>query len=310
MTVLLSRSEVEPLIDLRQAIQVLERTYLQQAEGRLDESAPLRVMGRQVRMVVGGLPVDDRVGIRLSVGSGGGEALALLFSGSGEPLAIMGYPFSELRLAATMALAIDRLAPRGVHRVCLIGSGRLAPHALRGSLAVRSIESVAVCSPTPAHREAFAQQQSSELGITVQPLASPEEALDGAEMVLVSTNSPEATLRGAWLQSEQSVFGCGRPNEFDDDVYLCAGTIVVSSKLHEQGYYDTKLDRPLIRLAESGTLDWNNVAELGQVVAGQVQVRQPVVFRESQGGCSDAALAVYAFEQALARGLGQEFHFG
>ena len=67
--------------------------------------------------------------------------------------------------------------------------------------------------------------------------------------MLVSTNSPTAALLGKWLRPGLSVFGVGRPNEFDDDVYLRADLISVTSKTHELGYYDTKLDQPLIRLS-------------------------------------------------------------
>jgi ornithine cyclodeaminase/alanine dehydrogenase-like protein (mu-crystallin family) len=288
---------------------VLERAYRHQAEGRLDESPPLRLMGRKVRLVAGGLPVDDRVGVRLSVGSGGDNALALLYDNAGTPLCIMGYPFSELRLAATMALAIDRLAPASVRRLGLIGSGRLAPHALDGALAVRGLEQVRVYSPRAEHREAFASVQSARLGLPVEAVPRPEEAVDPADIVLVSTNSPSPTLLGRWLRPEQAVFGCGRPNEFDDGVYLRASRIVVSSKLHEQGYYDTALDRPLIRLTDAGRLRWEDVAELGQVVAGSVPGGPGTVFRESQGGYSDVALASYVYEQALRLGSGIEAAF-
>ncbi|HEX6512112.1 MAG TPA: hypothetical protein VF157_07440, partial [Chloroflexota bacterium] len=185
-----------------------------------------------------------------------------------------------------------------------------APHALRGALAVRKLESVAVYSPTQEHRQAFAAEQSAQLGMLVEPVASPEQALEAADVVLVSTNSRVPTLHGRWLRPDHAVFGCGRPNEFDDDVYLRAGLIVVSSKLHEQGYYDAKLDRPLIRLTDDDTLPWDGVVELGQLLAGAVQWQGLPVFRESQGGYSDLALAAYAYQQALDRGLGREFSFG
>lgn len=105
------------------------------------------------------------------------------------------------------------------------------------------------------------------------------------------------------------MFGCGRPNEFDDEAYLRAGLIVVSSKRHEQGYYDTRLDRPLIRLTDNGALSWSRVVELGQLIAGQVRPEGMPVFRESQGGCSDVAPASWTHQQALERGLGREVSF-
>ncbi len=58
-------------------------------------------------------------------------------------------------------------------------------------------------------------------------------------------------------------------------------------------------------------VDWAKVAELGQLVAGQVSVAPDsgdiVVFRESQGGYSDVALASWTYEQALEKGLGNNF---
>jgi ornithine cyclodeaminase len=127
-------------------------------------------------------------------------------------------------------------------------------------------------------------------------------------MVMVSTNSPAPALLGRWLRPGLSVFGIGRPNEFDDEVYLRSRLIVVSSKVHELGYYDTVLDQPLIRLSKEGKIAWGKVAELGQIVSGEVQANPGsddiVVFRESQGGYSDVALATWVYEEALKKGLG------
>ena len=102
------------------------------------------------------------------------------------------------------------------------------------------------------HREAFARKASEKLKLPVAAVASPQQAIDEAEIVLVSTNSPTAALLGQWLRPGLSVFGVGRPNEFDDDVYLRADLISVTSKTHELGYYDKQLDQPLIRLAQQG----------------------------------------------------------
>ena len=128
--------------------------------------------------------------------------------------------------------------------------------------------------------------------------------------MLVSTNSPAAALLGQWLRPGLSVFGVGRPNEFDDDVYLRSNLICVTSKTHELGYYDKKLDQPLIRLAQQGQVSWDGVAEFGDLLAGKVAVpdlsSSIVVFRDSQGGYGDLALAAWAYEEARERGLGQE----
>jgi ornithine cyclodeaminase len=222
----------------------------------------------------------------------------------------MGYPFSHLRISATVGLAIDRLSNPKAKSIALIGSGRLAMPILEPAVAVRSITRVFVFSRNPENRESFAQKASEKLRLPVAPAASAQEAIDQAEIILVSTNSPVAALLGEWLRPGLSVFGVGRPNEFDDAVYLRADLIGVTSKAHELGYYDTKLEQPLIRLAQEGRVSWKRVVEFGDLLAGKVPLpdtsRSIVVFRDSQGGYGDLALAAWVYEEARKRGLGQE----
>lgn len=308
MTVLLRSSEVEDLVDLKTAMAVLEEIYIDQANGQVRAIPPLRLMGRGIRMVAGGLDQPDRVGVRLS--PTGGDALALVYEmTSGRLLSIMNYPFSELRIAATVGLALDRLTGPRVKTAALIGSGRLAPSLLQAATGLRPIECVRVYSRSAERRETFARRASGDFDVEVVAVSDPREALAGAEMVLVSTNSPEPALRGEWLRPGLPVFGCGRPNEFDDETYLRAALIVVSSKTHELGYYDTQLDQPLIRLSREDRIAWDDVLELGHLVARESP--SPVledgfaVFRESQGGYSDVALANFAYEEAVRRNRGQ-----
>lgn len=309
MTLLLRRSEVADLLDLGQAMRVLEQTFREQAGGKVKQVPPLRFMNRGMRMVVGGLEAQDKNGLRVSVT--GGDGLALLFEiSSGNLLALMGYPFSNLRISATVGLAIDRFTDPRAKTIAMVGSGRLALPVLEPAIAVRQIERVIVYSRNADNREAFARKASEKLKVDVMPVTSAEQAIDQADFVLVSTNSPTAALLGKWLRSGVAVFGVGRPNEFDDDVYLRANLICVTSKTHELGYYDTKLDQPLVRLSQQGTIAWSSVVEFCEIVSRRVVVPEKstsrIVFRDSQGGYGDLALAAWAYEEARRRGLGQE----
>jgi alanine dehydrogenase len=309
LALLLRRSEVVDLLDLRQAMSVLEQTFREQAEGKVKQVPPLRFMNRGMRMVVGGLEAQDKNGFRVSVT--GGDSLAMLFEiSSGDLLTLMGYPFSNLRISATVGLAVDRFANRNAKTVAMIGSGRLALAVLEPACAVRPIERVLVYSRSAEKRQAFARKASEALKISATAVASAEQAIEGAEMVLVSTNSPAAALFGKWLRPGLSVFGVGRPNEFDGDVYSRASLICVTSKTHELGYYDTKLDQPLISLSQNGTISWESVVEFGDVLSGKTAVPERsnsiIVFRDSQGGYGDLALAAWAYDEARRRGLGRE----
>ena len=309
MTLLLKRSEVSGLLDLRQAMRVLEQTFREQAADKVKQVAPLRFMNRGMRMVVGGLEAQDKNGLRVSVT--GGKALALLFEiSSGNLLSLMGFPFSELRISATVGLAIERFTHANAKTVALIGSGRLALPILEPACALRSIERVLVYSRSAQNRDKFTRQANEKLPVDVIPVAAAEHAIDQADLVLVSTNSPAAALLGKWLRPGLAVFGIGRPNEFDDEVYLRANLVCVTSKAHELDYYDRQLDQPLIRLSRQGTIAWDSVAEFGDIVAGKVAVpdlaRSLIIFRDSQGGFGDLALAAWVYQEARRRGLGRE----
>jgi alanine dehydrogenase len=309
MALLLRRSEVSALLDLRQAMRVLEGTFHEQSGGHVKQVPPLRFMSRGMRMVVGGLEAQNKSGLRVSVTGGG--AIALLFAiSSGELLSVMGYPFSNLRIGATVALAVDRLSRPGAKSIALIGSGRLALPILEAAAAVRPIERVSVYSRNPENRASFARAASEKLAAVVEPIASARQGIDGADLVLVSTNSPAPALLGQWLRPGHSVFGVGRPNEFDDEVYLRADLITVTSKVHELGYYDARLDQPLIRLSQGGKISWDEVVEFSDLLSGKSAVPDGspsiIIFRDSQGGYGDLALAAWAYEEARKRGLGQE----
>jgi alanine dehydrogenase len=309
LTLLLRRSEVSALLDLRQAMSVLEQTFREQSNGKVKQVPPLRFMNRGMRMVVGGLDAQNKNGLRVSVT--GGESMALLFEiSSGTLLSLMGYPFSNLRISATVGLAINRLGDPNAKTLAVIGSGRLALPILEPAIAVRPVEKVLVYSRNVVNREAFARQAADKLKILVTAATSAQQAIEESDLVLTSTNSPAAALLGKWLRPGLSVFGVGRPNEFDDDVYLRASLISVTSKTHELGYYDTNLDQPLIRLSRNGTISWDSVVEFCDIVSGKIAVPEKfasiIVFRDSQGGYGDLALAAWAYEEARRRGMGQE----
>jgi len=310
MALLLRRPEVSGLLDLRAAMRVIEHTFREQSDGNVRQVPPLRFMDRGMRLVVGGLEAQNKNGLRVSVT--GGDALALLFEiSSGDLLALMGYPFSTLRIGATVGLAIERLASPAVNTIAVIGSGRLAMPILEPALAVRPAERVFVHSRNADNRETFARKASDKLKIPVTAMASAQQMIAESDLVLVSTNSPEAALLGRWLRPGLSVFGVGRPNEFDDEVYLRSSLICVTSKTHELGYYDTKLNQPLIRLSQQeGKIGWDAVVEFGDIIAGKRSVpdlaASIIVFRDSQGGYGDLALAAWAYEEARRRGIGSE----
>ncbi len=316
MALLLERHEVEPLLDMKGAIEATEEAFRERGQGKVLSRAPtmLHVAHGSLRTVQGALLESKLIGARLGAASGfkrGGTLAVLCDSETGEVLAVMSYPFGTFRTAATTALATKYLAREDAQVVGLLGSGRSALSLLQGVSHVRSVKEIKVYSRDPDHRKEFAQRASSALGTNVRACFDSSEVLQGSDILLVATNSkvpvfnPEAMERGLHVNS------MGRPSELDIGVYRRAGLTVVGDRDQElnldvSGGYS----QPLLKLKEEGF--WEGVLELGDVVcgkAGRTSRDEITVFRESQGGWGDVALAKRVFQQAKELGVGRKVVF-
>ena len=120
------------------------------------------------------------------------HALVLLFRPeTGEPLAVMdGRLITEMRTAAASAGATRVLAREDASVLAIIGSGVQAHSHLEALRLVRRIEEVRVWSPR--HAGEFARRHG------VLATASTEEAVRGADIVVVATASRTPVLAGEW----------------------------------------------------------------------------------------------------------------
>jgi hypothetical protein len=93
----------------------------------------------------------------------------------------------------------------------------------------------------------------------------------------------------------------------DEDVFLRASQIVTTSKVQEMNIHDVSDDWPLVKAMTFGNVSWDDVVELGEVVAGDVKPAPGIrVFREAQGGFGDVALAALSYDRAVALGRGTD----
>ena len=181
------------------------------------------------------------------------HAMILLFRPeTGEPLVTMdGRLITEMRTAAVSAVATDALARADASVLAILGSGVQARSHLEALGMVRRFREVRVWSPRNAPK--FARQ------FNVSAAASAEQAVRGADVIVVATSATEPVLMGEWLSpgAHINAVGATRPawRELDDDV-LRKARIYVESR------------EPAMK--ESGDIiaAGNIFAEIGEVVAG------------------------------------------
>ena len=187
------------------------------------------------------------------------HAMILLFRPeTGEPLVTMdGRLITEMRTAAVSAVATNLLARREVDVLAILGSGVQAQSHLEALQIVRQFREVRVWSPRRASE--FAKK------FNVAAAASAEEAVRGADVIVVATSAITPVLKGEWLSpgAHINAVGATRPNwrELDDEVLRRSRIYVESREAATKESGD---------VSAAGKI----VAELGEVIAGSEPGRQ------------------------------------
>lgn len=155
------------------------------------------------------------------------HALVLLFKPeTGEPLAVMdGRLITEMRTAAVSAVATRLLARPDATVLAILGSGVQARSHLEAFRHLFGFGDIRVWSPRHAQRFA------GEFG--VRAARSAEEAVRGADVIVVATSARTPVLEGAWLQPGVHInaVGAPRPNWRElDDALLARAKLYVESR--------------------------------------------------------------------------------
>ncbi len=247
--------------------------------------------------------------------------LVLLFdTATGRLLAMLpDFTLSGVRVGATTAVGVKRLAREDASHVALFGSGKQARTNLEGVCCVRKITSASVYSPSAAHREEFSREMSRKLEIEVVPAGSPDEALDGADIVICATNTMAPVFDGEKLRAGchvTSIVGGDRHDlrirgrlrqEVDDTTLERSDVVIVNSR--EQARLDEQAD--VSELLKSGKRKWEEIHELGELLngagPGRTAADQITLHLNNTGmGIQFAAAGRVVYQRARREGAGRE----
>ncbi len=127
--------------------------------------------------------VGDVSGIKVvSTVPGNPAGIVVVFGPDGAPLGLVDGPtLTAIRTGAGCGLATDLMAAGSVSTMAMLGAGSMAADQVAAVRAVRPIDRVRVWSRAFAHAEALAER------IGAEPVADPDEAVAGAEVVTTAT---------------------------------------------------------------------------------------------------------------------------
>src|SRR5205085_3009711 len=231
----LSRSEVEELLDLDELVGALARAHEELSAGAT--SMPPRIAALAGHGLLGAMPAyspSAGLGCKLvtlfphNTDRPTHQAAIIVFDPeSGTPLALMDGTFiTATRTAAAAALATRLLARPEAKVLAIIGTGVQARSHARAFARVRDWTEVRVAGRDPFKTEALAD----ELGATAA--GSFEEAVRGADVVAATTHSACPVVRAGWVApgTHVSSVGYNAPGSELDPQLVRAATIVVESR--------------------------------------------------------------------------------
>lgn len=240
----LSRRELRTLLTLDVLVPVLERAFVDFANGQtlaypvVREAVPAHngIFG----IKSGYLRGDELLGLKAggfwlgnpARGLTAHQSTTLLFDPrTGVPLAVMdGNHITTVRTAAVGAIAASRLARPDAHVAAVLGCGVQGTGQAEALCHVLPITEIRAFDVHPGNLERFVEtlRQRPELGVTATRDA--ETAVRGADVVVTAVGGRTPVLRAEWLGPGMHVNAFGTDTrgkiEIDPDVFKLAALVV------------------------------------------------------------------------------------
>ncbi len=313
MVLFLSEDDVKQVLKMPDAVRVLEEMFRQDGLGGAINHPRQRVRtpSAMLHFLAGALPYLGVMGYKAYTTSSEGAKFRVFLHDikTGKLLSIIDANYLGLmRTGAATGVATKYMARGDVSNVGIIGSGFQAKGQLMGVAAVRGVKRVFVYSRNVEKRKAFSRDMEDTLSVPVSPVENPREAVSGVDCVITSTTAFEPVLQGAWLEKGTHVNAIGGnflfKREIDERAVLSARVIAVESR--EQSKIEAG---ELLPLVEKGRIQWRNLVELGEIVAGKAAGRisgEDITLFKSVGiAIEDLAVAEHVYKAALSAGLGR-----
>jgi len=283
MTRYLTEDDVGRLLSPAEAVAVIEACFERMARGSIENRPRYRL-----RLEHGALAVMSAADLELGYAGakvyagfadGARFVVSLFRSDAPELVAVIeADKLGQLRTGAASGVAAKHLARAGAASLGVIGCGWQAETQVACiRAAVPALERVVAYCRTESRLREFCERNDCEAGDSHRDPAE-------CDIVVTVTGSPDPVLRGEWLRDGALVSAVGandgRRRELDNVVLERAAFVCCAS------IEDAKLESAdLIEPVEGGTLDWLEVHELQEVVAGQTgrQADTDIIVFKSNG---------------------------
>ena len=317
----LSESEVHELLTMEECIAVMEDALRALARGEVHNPLRQIIRASGAPGILGLMPAwrggtapfyglkevcvfpeNPKRGLDTHVGA------VILHSGeTGEPLAFMNASaITAIRTAAVSAVATRLLARKEAAVLAILGAGVQARAHLAAIPLVREIRDVRVYSRSGG------EGLGARTGVSPRIVATAEECVRGADIIVTATSSREPILRLDWIGAGAHINAVGSSiaaaRELDAQTMAACSLFVDrrESTVNESGDF--------LFAVREGLIDQEHIrAELGEVLLGTAPGRtsndEITLFKSLGLAIEDLASAAFLYEKArsTSRGTWVEF---
>lgn len=322
MVTVLSRSDLEKILNMKDVIEYVEMAFLELQRGTAILPMRATITLAEKHGWIGVMPAYlGRIGslstkivtvFEKNLEKNMPTIMATIIlndSETGAPLAIMdGTLVTAMRTGAVCGAATKYLARKDSKIVGIFGAGVQARTQLMAMRVVRDIKRALVHDVVKERAESFASEMSNALRIPVEE-CDPKELVAQSDIIVTATTSKTPVFDGNWVKpgTHLNLIGSFKPDvrEVDEKVIKKAKIVVdqKSAALEEAG--------DIIIPLKAGIITERDIyAELGELVAGLKPGRtsdsEITLFKSVGLGIQDCAAAWLAYARAKEKGVGIE----
>jgi alanine dehydrogenase len=312
---ILRHDDVASMLTMELAIETMRDVFTLQSQGLTDTPKRLDVPAgdgwlRLMPVAISGMKAFGFKAMNLVPRIGVRYAIWLYDLPTGELRGILDARLiTAMRTAATTAVATDLLARQHVDRAAVLGTGAEARHHLAAMRLIRSASRVTVYSRSSANRAAFVADMANPGFDELVDCSSVDEAVTGADLVVLATMSPTPVLTAEQLRAGMHVnsIGSARRDQYEltADAFTRFSSIVCDSA--DQVFAEAG-DAIAARKADENS--FVSASDLSEVVAGRAAGRRhedDITLYKSVGlAIQDIALAHAVLVRAEQAGTGTD----
>jgi ornithine cyclodeaminase/alanine dehydrogenase-like protein (mu-crystallin family) len=305
MALIISEPQTRKLVDMPQAVALLDKMFRDRAAGKMRSVPRRRLKGseKQLNMMAAWHQDMDLICLRSYAAEA--NTITLYHGRKGGIQAIINMGFlSSLRTGAATGVAVKYLAPANSKVLGIVGPGWQATFQVEAVAAACPIERVVVWGRTPKRRKDFIKQMSKVVKADWQEVMSVDEVEAASDILVVSTDSTTPVATGGSLKEEVLVASIGAnatvKHEVSNNLIRRMDLIVVDDLAAARADSGDLVEACQTRIAR-----WEDILPLEKfVAAGAPQPRPKRIFFQSNGiADEDLAVGKYVLDQAKRKKL-------